>query len=131
MSVERIPLVLIVDDEPTVREVLLLLFETFGMRAETAAGGQEALALAAKLEPDVVVTDLHMPRMHGTELARRLTERLEAPPPVVATSADTHLVEQLQGAPDFFAVLSKPVNPTRLVATVTRAMSAYPHPRGG
>lgn len=123
MVVETSTAVLIVDDEPTVREVLVLMFEVVGISAQSAPDGEEALRIAEEIEPDVVVTDLHMPKMHGREFVRQLFRRLPHKPIVIAASADRDLVDRLQDDPAFYAVLSKPVDASLLVSTVHDAMS--------
>jgi DNA-binding NarL/FixJ family response regulator len=69
--------VLLADDQRVVREglgTLLGLLDGIEL-VGTAADGEEALRLAARLDPDVVLMDLRMPRLDGTEAIRRLTER--------------------------------------------------------
>lgn len=115
--------VLVVDDEPLFRKVAVLVLETAGFRAREAADGHEALVMAEASEPDVVLTDLHMPKMSGRELVRRLVERFGARnPTVVGASADLGLVERLREHASFHAVLSKPVDPSLLTATVEEAL---------
>jgi DNA-binding NarL/FixJ family response regulator len=73
----RVIRVLLADDQRVVREglgMLVGLLEGIELVA-TAADGEEALALAAEHNPDVVLMDLRMPRMDGTEAIRRLAER--------------------------------------------------------
>lgn len=122
MVVKMSATVLVVDDEPTAREVLVLMLEVVGISAESAPGGEEALEIAEEIEPDVVVTDFHMPKMHGRELVRHLFERLRRKPIVIAASADLDQVDRLQDDPAFHAVLSKPVDPSLLMSTVKDAV---------
>ena len=63
-------LILVVDDEPDIRDVLGEVFVEEGYRVHRAADGQEALTLAAQEPPDVVVSDIRMPRMDGLDLDR-------------------------------------------------------------
>ena len=64
--------VLLVDDTSTQRYLLAGLLSHCDCAVHTAAGGPEALAVAAQIKPDVVLLDLSMPEMDGYELAKRL-----------------------------------------------------------
>jgi CheY-like chemotaxis protein len=76
--------VLIVDDHPSFRSVARMLLETEGyVVVGEAPDGEQALALAARLAPDVVLLDLNMPGIDGFEVARRL----EPGPAVVLISS--------------------------------------------
>jgi DNA-binding NarL/FixJ family response regulator len=80
--------VLLADDQRVVREglgTLLGLLEGIEL-VGTAADGEEALKLAAEHNPDVVLMDLRMPRMDGTEAIRRLTARGERPRAIALTT---------------------------------------------
>jgi DNA-binding NarL/FixJ family response regulator len=80
--------VMLADDQRVVREglgTLLGLLDGIELVA-TAADGEEALALAARFEPDVVLMDLRMPRLDGIEAIRRLAERGELPRAIALTT---------------------------------------------
>ena len=80
--------VLLADDQRVVREglgTLLGLLDGIEL-VGTAADGEEALALAARHDPDVVLMDLRMPRMDGIEAIRRLAERGERPRTIALTT---------------------------------------------
>jgi CheY-like chemotaxis protein len=68
--------VLVVDDEPTIREITQLTLESFGFRVLTADGGAEALSLYAQHQAEIaiVLTDMMMPGMDGFEVIRHLLE---------------------------------------------------------
>ncbi|WP_455350972.1 response regulator transcription factor [Streptomyces sp. SYSU K217416] len=85
-SAERI---LIVDDEPAVREALQrsLAFEGYG--TEVAVDGLDALEKAAAHEPDLIVLDIQMPRMDGLTAARRLRAAGSTTPVLMLTARDT------------------------------------------
>jgi DNA-binding NarL/FixJ family response regulator len=80
--------VLLADDQRVVREglgTLLGLLEGIELVA-TAADGEEAVALAAKHDPDIVLMDLRMPRVDGVEAIRRLAARGERPRAIALTT---------------------------------------------
>jgi len=64
------PLVLLVDDEPSIRETVSFLLEMEGFRVETARDGEEALAKICVFKPPVVLLDAMMPRRDGFDVCR-------------------------------------------------------------
>ncbi len=113
--------VLIVDDEPPararLRELLNRLsdYESCG----EASTGAEALRLAQRLNPDIVLLDIQMPGLNGLETARQLAE-MEQPPAVVFTTAyGDHALEAFDA--DAIAYLLKPVRLERLEQALVRA----------
>jgi DNA-binding response OmpR family regulator len=112
-------LVLVVDDEPTVREVVSRYLELGGYRVMVAGDGQAALQLALSTQgpPDLVVLDLMLPGMDGLEVCRRLRE--VAPVPIVMLTARGHETDRIVGlelGADDYVV--KPFSPRELVARV-------------
>ena len=110
-------LVLVVDDEPTVREVVSRYLELGGYRVAEAGDGPSALEMAAELVPDLVVLDLMLPGMDGLEVCRRL--RAAAPTPIVMLTAKSHEADRIVGlelGADDYVV--KPFSPRELVARV-------------
>jgi two-component system response regulator EvgA len=80
---------LIVDDHAAFRAAARRLLEQDGYEVVGEAGdGQAALAAARDLRPDVVLLDVHMPGIDGFEVARRLSERADAPAVVMVSSRD-------------------------------------------
>jgi len=91
--VKRPPTVLVVEDDPALRNLMLALLEAEGFEAEAAGDGVEALEVMAHLQPALLLVDLMMPRMDGAELITTLRRRA-APgrtPPMVLLSAAPHL----------------------------------------
>jgi DNA-binding response OmpR family regulator len=112
-------LVLVVDDEPTVRDVVSRYLELGGYRVAVAGDGQEALrlALSTQAPPDLVVLDLMLPGMDGLEVCRRL--RASAPIPIVMLTARGHEADRIVGlelGADDYVV--KPFSPRELVARI-------------
>ena len=82
------PLVLIVDDNEQNRKLARDVLRAAGFRTLEAASGVEGIALAAEHLPDVVLMDVQLPDMNGTDAARKLAEgTLTARIPIVALSA--------------------------------------------
>ena len=74
-DIESLPCrVLVVDDEPLIRELLVECLEIAGLDAETADCGQAALKLMKTESFDLVLTDMKMPEMTGLELIRRIRD---------------------------------------------------------
>jgi two-component system, LytTR family, response regulator AlgR len=113
--------VLIVDDEPPARERLKSLLveipdtEVVG----EAANGQQSLARAHELAPDVVLLDVRMPGMDGIEVARHLNTLAEPPAVIFTTAFDEYAVNAF----DAHAVgyLLKPIRKEKLAAALARA----------
>ena len=86
--------ILVVDDEADVRAFLTAVLEKEGHRVVTATDGRQALEVAAKERPDLIVLDLQMPEQTGTDFYRRLTkdEALRNTPIIVVSGvAGRHL----------------------------------------
>lgn len=75
MMAIRNPTILVVDDDQSVRELIVLFLETSGYMAYQAPGGHEAMDLVTSPDiiVDILVTDIIMPRMNGKELANRVS----------------------------------------------------------
>jgi signal transduction histidine kinase/DNA-binding NarL/FixJ family response regulator len=120
------PRVLVVDDHPVNRDVLVLQLELLGIAADTAENGVDALeAWATHGHYAAVLADIHMPHMDGHELARRLraaeAERGNARTPIVAVTANAMKGEDERCfASGMDACLVKPVSIERLRATLER-----------
>jgi two-component system response regulator HydG len=114
--------VLVVDDEPGAREALQKLLSAEGYSVEVAEDGVAALAIAAERPPDVVVTDVNMPRMDGMALLKKLREQDRDLPVIVATSIQdlsAAVAAMRAGAEDY---LTKPIDFDALSVVVERAL---------
>ena len=111
--------VLVVDDEPTIAEVVARYLERAGYRVLIAADGEEALDAVAVERPDLVVLDLMLPRLSGLEVMRRLRARDGGGPPVVLLTAKDEESDRVGGlrlGADDYVV--KPFSAAELVARV-------------
>jgi two-component system response regulator FixJ len=98
------PLVLIVDDDPAVRDSLAAVMEAFGFRTSTAGNGIEGLVSIALEAPSAIITDLQMPRMNGLELITALHHTKTGIPIIVisgSTPADLAAARQMGAAAAF------------------------------
>ncbi|WP_371616631.1 response regulator transcription factor [Streptomyces sp. NBC_00454] len=125
--------ILVVDDEPAVREALRrsLAFEGYGV--QTAVDGLDALDKAASYAPDLIVLDIQMPRMDGLTAARRLRAAGSTTPVLMLTARDTvgDRVTGLDAGADDYLV--KPFELDELFARVRALLrrSAYAAPSDG
>ncbi len=111
------PHILVVDDEPSIREVVALYLQREGFSVDAVSDGPSALARASARRPDLVVLDLMLPALDGFEVCRRLREA--GPVPVImltAKGAEADRVSGLETGADDYVV--KPFSPRELVARV-------------
>ncbi len=112
--------ILLVDDEPGIRTAVQAYLKDEGFDVTTAIDGEDGLQKAAQLIPDVVITDVMMPRCDGYELLKKLREdeRLGGTP-VIFLTAKGMTLDRTQGyeagVDDY---ISKPFDPDELVARV-------------
>jgi phosphate regulon transcriptional regulator PhoB len=112
--------VLVVEDEPDIRRLVVLHLERDGFRCRTATTGPEALREVQKAAPDLVVLDLMLPDLDGLEVCRQLRgDRRTAAVPIIMLTAKSDEVDRIVGlevgADDYVA---KPFSPKELVARV-------------
>lgn len=85
--------VLVVEDGNTLRKLLRMWLERHGCRVVEAANGREAVEAVKRKRPDLILMDLHLPKMDGFSAARRIRELagLSEDVPILAVSADSEL----------------------------------------
>lgn len=109
--------VLIVDDDPHIREVIAFALEKAGYRTHAAADGVQALAAVEKHQPALMVLDIGMPEMDGLEVCRRLRQTSQLP--ILFLSAREDEIDRVVGleigGDDY---VTKPFSPRELVARV-------------
>jgi two-component system KDP operon response regulator KdpE len=111
------PLVLVADDEPRITKLVSIALGEEGFRVVTAGSGEEALAKAEEIRPDIVLLDIVMPDLDGIEVMRQLRER--RPVAVILLTAKGSTADKAKGldlgADDYIA---KPFHPDELAARV-------------
>jgi phosphate regulon transcriptional regulator PhoB len=121
--------VLVVEDEPDIRQLIVHHLEREGYRCRTVSTGPDALRAVRAATPDLVVLDLMLPEIDGLEVCRRLrADTATAALPIIMLTAKTDEVDRVVGlelgADDYVA---KPFSPKELVARV-RAVLRRAHP---
>lgn len=114
--------ILIVDDEPVVRESLEQWFADEGYRVQVASSGRDALTAIARGPFDLALLDIKMPGMDGMELQAKLKEADSDLPVIIMTgyaSVETAVLALKQGAYDY---ITKPVDPDVLSHAVAKAI---------
>jgi DNA-binding response OmpR family regulator len=116
-----VPKVLIVDDEPNIREVVGLYLRRDGHEVVSAADGEEALDLFRSSRPDLVVLDLMLPKMNGLEVCRRMQAERRVPLIMLtARGAEEERIVGLGIGADDYVV--KPFSPRELAARVAAVL---------
>ena len=109
--------ILVVDDDPAIRDALALLLEDEGYAVLAAPDGLAALEAVARDSPDLVITDLYMPGLDGSGLIARL--RSERPDlPIIVVSAGIRV-----SPPDGVPFFAKPFDSEHLLATVASLLA--------
>lgn len=114
-KINSIPSILIVDDEPPIRKILAKYLGEKKYHIQTADNGQAALQLLGETAFDLVLTDLRMPNMGGTELLQIMSERYPGIPKIVLTGYGTNddiIIALKSGAYDF---LTKPITDFKIL----------------
>jgi two-component system, OmpR family, response regulator len=115
---DRIPQVLVVDDEPNIRELVQVALKFHGCSVTTASTGREALRQADASRPDLIVLDVMLPDLDGFEVCRRLRAAGNEVPVIFLTARDTSsdtVTGLALGGDDY---VTKPFSVEALVARV-------------
>ena len=122
MEATREPLahLLVVDDEPNIRELLSVSLRFSGFAVSTAADGREALAAAAAHEPDLVVLDMLLPDMDGLQVADRLREQRSTP--VLFLTARDAIEDKVAGLAVGEDYVTKPFSLEEVVARIQNVL---------
>ena len=121
MSVRTI---LLVDDDPDIREIVRIVLEDQGTTIFEASNGVEGLQVAREKRPDLIILDWMMPGMEGIDVARALRRDTETEniPIIMLTSRDADTDFEQSRQVGVFAYLVKPFSPLQLVSTVESAL---------
>lgn len=117
---DKTAMVLIVEDSPTQLLILKNLLENNGYKVERAVDGEDALTCARREKPDLIISDIFMPKMDGYELCEALKQdsHLRQIPVILLTtmSASESIVKALNTGADYF--VPKPYNENYLISKI-------------
>jgi len=123
--------VLVVDDDPVILKLLEVNFEMEGFTVVIARDGEEGIRVARTEQPDIIVSDIMMPKKSGLELVDELkADRSTADIPIILLTAKAQTADVRSGmdagADDY---VTKPFEPLDLVDRVNRLLSTRPSKR--
>lgn len=116
--------ILVVEDDPLLLKTLGQVLKKEGYQIILCENGKKALEQFSQLEPDMLITDLMMPEMDGTQLVQHIRQSLQSTIPILVLSASGEEASVLDafrlGANDY---VTKPFNPRELSLRVRRLLS--------
>ena len=114
--------IMVVDDEPGIRRLLISLLEDEGYEVVSTGDGKKAVELATSEQPDLVITDLMLPGADGKEVVRQLETYISARKvPVILMSA-AFRVASMDEVPNVAALMPKPFEVDGLLETIQRLL---------
>lgn len=124
-SLAAVPLVSIVDDDPSVRRALQRLIEAAGYAVETFASGEDFLDATPWSRSACLIVDIHMVGMTGLELQERLMARGSAAPVIFITAIDDAPTRERVGLSGAAAYLPKPFDRKTLLGAIQGAIASH------
>ena len=115
------PIVLVVDDDPAIRDILARVLISEGMQPVTASNGEEGLKRAREIVPDLIILDIHMPQIDGWSVLSTIKadDQLNSIPVIIQSVSDDRDLGYMLGATEY---LVKPVNREKLVKLLHQYM---------
>ena len=116
------PVVLVVDDSPTVRKIVQLTLQRENIRVVTAGDGLGALAAVADAQPDLILLDIMLPRMDGYNICQVVRKNMSYRDlPIIMLSGKDGLLDKMRGRlAGSTEYITKPFDSSELVQTVKR-----------
>ena len=118
--------ILVVDDERRIADTLALILQHGGYETATAYDGPSALALCAKFQPDLVLTDAEMPGMSGIELATAVSGNIPRCKVLLFSgqAATAQMLERARKQGIDFPLVSKPIHPEELLKKIAKILNS-------
>lgn len=122
------PVVLVVDDSPTVRKIVQLTLQRERIRVVTAGDGLSALAAVSDEEPDLILLDIMLPRMDGYNICQVIRRNMAYRDlPIIMLSGKDGLFDKMRGKlAGSTEYITKPFDSAELVQTVKRYLAHAP-----
>lgn len=121
-------IILLVDDEPDILEFLSYNLKKEGFRVHTSESSLEAIQIAKKIRPSIIILDVMMPNMDGIELCQALRSELSSYQPIIAfltsRSEDYSQIAGFQAGADDY--ISKPIRPRLLISKIESLLRRIP-----
>ena len=123
---EHVSRILVIDDDPSVRQIMTHFLNQKGFAVQTAASGEEGLELAAANKPDVITLDVMMPGLDGWEVLKAIKQNPELcdVPVILITMVENRGLGYSLGAVEY---LSKPIDKNRLFNVLNRCVRHNSH----
>jgi DNA-binding response OmpR family regulator len=122
-------MILIVDDDDSVRELIEFIVRKEGFRVEKAADGEEALTKARAGNPDLILLDLMLPKLGGFEVLRELQSDETGGIPIVIITGrytDRSTSDMIKQEPNVRDFIEKPVKPQILTSLIHKLLKTQP-----
>jgi DNA-binding response OmpR family regulator len=126
-------LVLIVDDDESVRDLLEFVVKKEGFKIEKAVDGEEALQKARRISPDLILLDLMLPKLGGFEILRELQSDETVNIPIVIITGrytERSTSEMIKQEPNVKDFIEKPVKPQLLLGILHKLLKTRPPTTG-
>ncbi|HEX3987642.1 MAG TPA: response regulator [Acidobacteriaceae bacterium] len=110
--------VLVVDDEPLIAQTVAAILNAHGFEARESTSAEDALRIARAFRPDIVLSDVLMPRMNGVDLGVRLSRELPDTRVLLFSgqAATSELMRRAEEQGYHFELFPKPIHPDELIA---------------
>lgn len=120
------PIILIADDTQSSRELLRSILEAGGYGVIEAEDGEQAIEMAFASDPDLIILDLHMPKLDGRDVAAQLRRavKFQKTPIIALTAAVSESMPEQIAQAGFTDYLAKPIGPARLREFIARLLKS-------